>query len=570
MGNHDEFIKNIAALQRPRRRLGRWRIAIFAGVLLLFLWSAYRLFLRWTRIAPSAQAAEQVARMARPPLFWQGSRSLIGQNWATRERGIWEYHLAGAPPTIGYAHSRLGTQLLLETEDYMYAEMRRYVPSSVALFLIRLGVLYRYRHLLDHVAGDLQLEMAGMAAGQPNLQSALLPTYHRIVFYHALHDITQTLEHSPLLGCTAFAAARAATTAGHVIVGRNFDFEGPPMFDRDKAVLFFKPAGKLAFASVAWTGMMGVVTGINGAGIYVSVNALRSDDKSSAGVPVELLLRQVLEQAHTLDEAIALLKSQPVLVPDLYLIADGKSGESAVIERSPTRASVRRSKDALGIANHALSPEFQNDVANQALKTQLTSGARMTRVEELLARYHGRIDAETALRILRDKQGVGDRPLGLGNRNALDALIATHSVVVDATDMVLWVSSGPHALGRYVAFDLRHELLDEPPRALQDLPEDATLHSREYQNFLLATRALESSQSLLRHGDRDRAIEEAARAVALAPLLPEARKRLADLLYARHQFDDLSNARAHYAQFLALSPPYLREVEAVKALLSQP
>ena len=46
-------------------------------------------------------------------------------------------------------------------------------------------------------------------------------------------------------------------------------------------------------------------------------------------------------------------------------------------------------------------------------------------------------------------------------RKGLDAIIATHSVVVDATTLKLWVGAGPHCLGRYVGFDLRRELLGE-------------------------------------------------------------------------------------------------------------
>jgi hypothetical protein len=280
----------------------------------------------------------------------------------------------------------------------------------------------------------------------------------------------------------------------------------------------------------------------------------------------------VLESAHTIDEAIEIVSKTPVLVPDLYVIADGKRGESAVVERSPTRAVVRRSRDLLGVANHALSPEFAGDKENDRLKTYLTSGARQARVDELLARHRGHIDPETALSILRDKRGAGDKELGLGNRNALDAIIATHSVVVDASDLVLWVSAGPHALGRYVAFDLRRELLGEDRPAPADLPEDPTLHSPEYRDFLLAGKALETSEFLSQHREPTRAIEEAARAVELAPRMPEARKRLADLLWERNGDSgaDRQAARKHYETFLSLSPPYRRDIETVQALLAHP
>lgn len=566
------------------RRALRW--LLFGAAAGVVLWVLFQGFLFWACIKPPEYAGTSSNLRGRP-LEIRGQRVYFGGSWVSKERGIWEYHLVGSAYDMGYTHGRLAAPRLMENEDYLFGELHRYVPSRLALFAIRAGVLLRYRHLADSLSRDHQHELAGLAEGQPDFHHDFLPVYQRAVFYHALHDITQTLENSPLLGCTGFAAAGTATVDGHTIVGRNFDFEGPPQFDHDKAVLFFKPEGKLAFASVAWGGMLGVVTGLNSEGIYASVNALRSDDKNPnerSGVPVELLLREVLEQSHNLEEAIALLRSRPILVPDLYLIVDGKRGELAVIERSPTRLVVRRRTDTITVANHALSPEFAADRENQRLREQLTSGSRQARVDELVGRLQGKIDPLVALSILRDKRGLGDKELGLGNRNALDALIATHSVVVDATRLALWVARGPHALGSYAAFDVRRELAatsdapppsaaaspDQPQDLPQDLPEDPTLHSPDYQHYLDAQRALHNSEAAAQRGDLDLGVEEAEWAVALSPRSAEARKQLADLLRKRNQGSDRTRAEAHDRTFLTLSPPYRRDSEAVTQRLAAP
>ena len=56
------------------------------------------------------------------------------------------------------------------------------------------------------------------------------------------------------------------------------------MFDSDKAVLFFRPQGRLAF--VGGVDRHGrVVTGLNEEGIYVSVNALRTMTRAITGCP---------------------------------------------------------------------------------------------------------------------------------------------------------------------------------------------------------------------------------------------------------------------------------------------
>jgi isopenicillin-N N-acyltransferase-like protein len=556
-----------------RRALRRHWVWISLGVLLLLLVTR-QLFFQLTVIRPPAGAGQGAQR---PRVEVRDGRVYVGDSWLSRERGILELHLSGEPFSLGYSHGRLGSPHLVQIEDYLFGEMRRYVPSSLALGLIKAGVMVRQRNLLDAVPVPLRFEMAGLAEGQPDGQGDFLPPFQRIVFYHALHDITQTIEHSPLLGCTALAAMGAATVDGHLYVGRNFDFEGPPLFDSDKAVLFFRPQGKLAFASVAWTGMAGVVTGINEAGIYVSVNALRTDDKSDRGLPVELLLRDVLERAHSLTEAIAVAREHPILVPDLYLFADGQTGEAAVVERSPTRFEVIRSRDILGVANHARTAPFAKDQANERLRTHLSSGARQARVDELLTRYRGSIDALGVQQILRDKRGPADKELGLGNRNALDALIATHSVVIDATERILWVSKGPHALGEYIGFDLRRELGDVSRPQPSPLPEDPVLHSPEYRNFQMMGQSLHAAEVARKHDQPELAIEEARRAVGLTPLSAEATLVLADLLWERSESssrtssgegEDRRQARELYTRFLTLLPPHRTEVEHAESRLT--
>jgi hypothetical protein len=570
-----------AAPVAPRRRAGGWRVgracialAVTLTALVLVVLAAIE---RLTRIDPPPVAAERRSAAQALPLTVRGDRTYVGEDaWMGRRRGVWELHLAGDPYTLGYTHGRLGARLLVEQEEYMFGEFRKYVPSPIARTLIRAGVMLGYRNLGKLMPLDRQVELAGLAAGSIDLHGDFLPTFHRMVFYHALHDITQTLEKSPLLGCSAFAAGGKATRDGHLLVGRNFDFEGPEIFDREKVVLFFRPAGKIPFASVAWTGMTGAVTGINAEKIYVSVNAARTDDKGQVGIPVEILIREILENARSIDDVVAQVRT-PVLVPDLYFVADGKTGEAAVIERSPTRLAVRKldpQQGWLALSNHARDPMFAADRRNDHLKRYLTSGARLDRMEELLRERSGQIDPAGALDILRDKRGPGGEPLGLGNRNALDAIIATHSVVVDASDLVLWVGAGPHASGKFVAFDLTRELgagtraataregtaASEPA----DLAADPIVDTQEFADYRLAQAALRSATQLRALGRRDRALDEARVAVGAEERSPEAQQLLGDLLWERGERDA---ARAAYRRFLQLHPPYLGDVETAQQRL---
>jgi hypothetical protein len=86
--------------------------------------------------------------------------------------------------------------------------------------------------------------------------------------------------------------------------------------------------------------------------------------------------------------------------------------------------------------------------------------------------------------MLRDHECAGGVACSLGDRRAIDALIATHGIVADTTDRTLWVSAGPHLSGAFVRFDLKaifaadHDPTRDPAPLV--IPEDTILHDGRY------------------------------------------------------------------------------------------
>jgi isopenicillin-N N-acyltransferase-like protein len=87
--------------------------------------------------------------------------------------------------------------------------------------------------------------------------------------------------------------------------------------------------------------------------------------------------------------------------------------------------------------------------------------------------------------MLRDHRCAADADCELGDRRAIDALIATHGVVVDATDRVMWVGVGPHLSGKFVRLDLNALLAGDPDPSSdmdpQTMPEDPVLKDGRYE-----------------------------------------------------------------------------------------
>ena len=253
------------------------------------------------------------------------------------------------------------------------------------------------------------------------------------------------------------------------------------------------------------------------------------------------------------------------------LVGDGRQRKAAIVELAPRDKDERKPRGedepAIHATNHLLREPFERDAQNDRIRRYTSSGYRYERLGELLA-GPGPVDPARAVAILRDRRGLGGEELGLGNRNALDNLHLTHSVVVDATAMVLWVAEGPSALGRYRAIDLRHALTREGarPAPLDDFPADRLLYSEEYGDYKEALAAIDHARVLLAQGLPRKALADAQVALALAPDVGDLHRLLGDI---ERELGNLAAARTHYERYLELVPGRLRDQERVRGLLEE-
>jgi len=137
-------------------------------------------------------------------------------------------------------------------------------------------------------------------------------------------------------------------------------------------------------------------------------------------------------------------------------------------------------------------------------------------------------------------------------------------VVVDATQLILWVGEGPHLLGKFRAFDLKKELLGEDRVPPSDLPDDPVAQTDEYRRYVGALAAFKTADRLREQKLPERALDEARRAAGLEDAMPEPHRLIGDLLRAR---GDIAGAKVEYRRFVELSPPYLKDLEEVKGFL---
>jgi hypothetical protein len=387
----------------------------------------------------------------------------VGSSTHVRHGKLHVVHLTGSPEQIGWAHARLLRDRMIENEAALLGELRSSVrPAPLRWLLLDLAQL-RYRHVDRGMDDARRRELSASArAFEPDPYVDFFPTYQRFVYLNALYDIALSFEHSPLIGCTTFTFGKEAAEGGHPLLARAFDFDVHDIFDQEKAVFFVREDGKLPFASVAWPGLPGVVSGMNREGLALVVHGARAGEPRTIGEPVAHALRRVLGSARDVDAAVRAFAERDPMVSHLVIAAD-QSGRALAIERVPgAPPHARELPSRAAVTNHFEGP-FAGDPKNQRVRNETTTLARAERGQELVTALSTPATVADAVRLLRDKRGPGGAALPAGDRRAIDANIATHGVVFDCGQRRLWVSEAPHLAGRFVAFDLEQELGDAPP-----------------------------------------------------------------------------------------------------------
>ena len=487
--------------------------------------------------SPARPASVPAAQGRDLPIERQGEARRLGNSWLAPvvpvgvTHGIHVGRFAGAPYDLGLAFGRLGRPFIREQETHLDALFRALVPGSFKRTFIRQASAFRLRALPEEIPADLLLEIAGLADGyEPVPPASGWNAWRRMLDLHALHDLSQRYVDAPALAaaCTGFLAK----TPQGVFLARNFDFEGGDVFDRLKLVSVMVPEGRIPYLSVGFPGMLGVVSGFNREGIGVALQAIAGGETAGSGTPMTLVLADVLGNEGTFDGAVERLRRARVFVSDLVLLGDAKTGRIAVVEKSPSAFAVRESSGAfLGATNEAEDSAVKEH--GRALPKGSTSAKRRARLDALLAERGASLDVASAVVILRDRRGASGEDLGPGNRNAIDASIAAHSVVLDLTRGRAWVAAFPHTLGPYVPVDLAAVAAapNGPPAFDSPVPADPWL-SGGFDRYRRARGALAEARELERargEGWLERAANAASRAHELSPAFAEATAKLGEL-----------------------------------------
>lgn len=413
--------------------------------------------------------------------------------WLTQnQQGLWELYVEGNPLQIGLTTGSLTQELFHKQEDALLTKVDEMVPSKTKQYLLRKFLAWFNRKMYLNIDNEYKTEIYGISQYASDSYDHIAEPYPRILYLHSAHDIGHALQDLALVGCTSFATWGNKTADGQLIIGRNFDFYAGDEFAKEKIIAFINPKEGHKFMSVTWGGMIGVVSGMNDQGLTVTINAGKSKFPTVAKTPISIVTREILQYASTIDEAVAIAKKREVFVSESIFVGSAKDKKAALIEVSPENFGVYDvvNSSQLICSNHFQSAAYAHDKKNQAHILESHSQYRYDRMAELL-NENAKVTPQTAVNILRNKEGLNNESIGYGNEKALNQLLAHHGIVFKPEELKVWVSSNPYQLGEFVAYDLNtvfHDAEKKTPnttlaKTAMNIAADPFQHSKAFDDY---------------------------------------------------------------------------------------
>ncbi|MBN2477508.1 MAG: hypothetical protein JXB62_23075 [Pirellulales bacterium] len=341
------------------------------------------------------------------------ARDPAGHGLLCRSQGKRVLMVAGTPRQMGAAHGHL-----LQKESRKLVEKVLYVVGgadsvqSGKWFLGRMAEIER--RTLPHTPPrflaecDALSEAAGVTRQQGRYANLFPERFH----------------------CSGVAVRGKATADGRVLHARVLDYMRDIGLQDAAAVVVFMPEGRYRWMSLGYAGFIGTVTAINEKGLAIGEMG-GGGVGDWDGVPMSLLLRDVMERAATVEEALELLRTSPRTCEYYYVLSD-KSRTMRALHCTPKEMVVMMPGE-----QHPRLPLVPED-------TVLVSGpGRAEALSERLQQQYGKIDVPTLIEIIK-------RPVAMESN--------LHDAVFSAETLEMWCAdAGKHTPAcdePYAHFDL--------------------------------------------------------------------------------------------------------------------
>lgn len=139
-----------------------------------------------------------------------------------------------------------------------------------------------------------------------------------------------------LFHCSGFALFGKATADGSLYHGRILDYLRGLGLEQNAVVIVFRPDRGNAWVNVGYAGFIGSVTAMNEKQVAIGEMGGRGEGNWD-GKPMAELVRDVMENASTLEEAVEIMRKGPRTCEYYYVISDAKTKRAVGIAATPDK-----------------------------------------------------------------------------------------------------------------------------------------------------------------------------------------------------------------------------------------
>lgn len=244
-----------------------------------------------------------------------------------------------------------------------------------------------------------------------------------------------------LFHCTGFALHGTATAGGRMFHGRVLDYLRGLGLEQNAVVMVVRPDEGNAWVNVGYAGFIGSVTAMNEKHVAIGEMGGRGEGNWD-GKPMAQLMREVMERADTIEEAVAIFEEGPRTCEYYYVISDAKSMKAVGIKSTPEIFETVWSGES--------HPQLPEPIEDTVL---MSANDRYRELVKRVKGNFGKFEAESALELMT-------RPVCMKSN--------IQSVLFAPDTLDFWVANADSenvaSATRYTKYNLR-ELLDGEGKA---------------------------------------------------------------------------------------------------------
>lgn len=334
-------------------------------------------------------------------------------------------HVKGTPYEMGYQHGVLLKEHIRENMHYLFEVKAK--DAKLEFFGVKLNPKQLISMIVEtqrpHIPARFLEEMEGLAAGaECDADDVIVANFIPELFH-----------------CSGFALMNSATKDGTLYHGRILDYSTDWKLQEHAVLIVAEPEGRIPFANVTYAGFVGSVTGLNAEHVSVGEMGGRGIGHWD-GTPMAFLVRRVLEEARSLDEAVAVFRDSKRTCEYYYVVADGDDNQAVGLAAHWNTFEIVKPGEA--------HPRLPEPTADTVL---LSAGDRYKELARRVREGRGEFDATSARHLM-------DCPVAMKSN--------LHSVLFEPRSTKLWIANAspdgqPAATQRYYQFQLSELLQGE-------------------------------------------------------------------------------------------------------------